>query len=59
MNALQSYILIKTKDIRQNETKLLINFLKPYKPVRVKTISRCVIESLKTAGLSVDYQGHS
>ena len=59
MNALQSYILIKTKDIRQNETKLLINFLKPYKPARVKTISRCVIESLKTAGLSVDYQGHS
>ena len=39
VNILQSYI-DKTKDIRRNETKLLISFWKPHKPVGVKTISR-------------------
>ena len=59
INVLQSYI-DKTKDIRRNETKLFISFLKPHKPVGVKTISRWIKESLKTAGVYVEhYQGHS
>ena len=59
VNVLQSYI-DKTKDIRRNETKLFISFLKPHKPVGVKTISRWIKESLKTAGVNVEhYQGHS
>ena len=59
VNVLQSYI-DKTKDIRRNETKLFISFLKPHKPVGVKTISRWIKESLKTAGVNVKHcQEHS
>ena len=59
MNVLQSYI-DKTKDFRRNETKLFIIFLKTHKPVGVKTLSRWIKESLKTADVNVDhYQRHS
>ena len=59
INVLQSYIN-KTKYIWQNETNLFISFLKPNKPVGVKTISWWIKESLKTAGVNVEhYQGHS
>ena len=59
MNVLQSYI-DKTKDIQKSETKLFFTFLKPHKPVGVKTISRWIKESLKTVGVNVEhYQGHS
>ena len=59
VNVLQSYI-DKTKDIQKSETKLFFTFLKPHKPVGVKTISRWIKESLKTAGVNVKrYQGHS
>ena len=60
VNALQSHIN-KSKDIRRNETfKLFISFLKPHKPVGVKTISRWIKEALKTPSVNVEYyQGHS
>ena len=59
VNVLQSYI-DKTKDFRRNETKLFIIFLKTHKPVGVKTLSRWIKESLKTADVNVDhYQRHS
>ena len=59
MNVLQSYI-DETKDIWRNKKKLFISFLKPHKHVGVKTISRWIKESLKTAGVNVEhYQGHS
>ena len=52
--------LDKTKDIRRSETKLFFSVLKPHKPVGVKTISRWIKESLKTAGVNVEhYQGNS
>ena len=52
--------LDKTKDIRRSETKLFFSVLKPHRPVGVKTISRWIKESLKTAGVNVEhYQGHS
>ena len=58
-NVLQSYI-DKTKDNWRSKTKLFISFLKPHKPVGVKTISRWIKESLKTTGVNVEhYQGHS
>ena len=54
-----SHILMKPK-IFEETKKLSISFLKPHKPVGVKTISRWIKESLKTAGVNVEhYQGHS
>ena len=54
VNVLQPYI-DRTKDIRRSKTKLFISFLKPHKPVGLKTISRWIKESLKTAGVNAEH----
>ena len=47
-----------TKEIRKNETKLLISLLKPHSAVTVKTILRWIKISLKEAGIDTNtFQG--
>ena len=47
-----------TNEIRKNETKLLISFLKPHSAVTVKTISREIKISLKEAGIdTIPFKG--
>ena len=59
VEVLRTY-LKATKEIRKNETKLLISFLKPHSAVTVKTISRWIKISLKEAGIDTNtFQGHS
>ena len=49
-----------TKEIRKNETKLLISFLKPHSAVTVKTILKWIKIYLKEAGIDINtFQGHS
>lgn len=43
------------KDIRQQNTKLLIRYIKPHKPVLKDTIARWVKDKLQRAGIQCRY----
>ena len=50
LSCLKAYIN-KTKDLRNNETKLFISYVRPHKPVSRDTISRWTKETLRLCGL--------
>jgi hypothetical protein len=50
----------KTKSLRENETKLFISYVKPYKSVSRDTISRWTKTVLHSSGVNTDvYKAHS
>ena len=50
----------KTKDIRGDESQLLISFVKPHKAVSTQTVSRWILEVLSQAGIDTKtFSGHS
>ena len=45
---------------RKNETQLLLSFVNPHKPVKVKTVSRWLVETMQLSGIDVNiFKGHS
>lgn len=52
-SALEDY-LEKTKELRENETRLFISFKKPYKEVTSQTLSRWIKKTLQDSGVDVN-----
>ena len=50
----------KSKDLRNNETKLFISYVRPHKPVSRDTISRWTKETLRLSGIDTKvFTAHS
>ena len=53
VNTLKTYIKI-TEKLRNGETKVFLSYLRPFRPVGIKTISRWIKTELKSAGINTN-----
>lgn len=59
IETLKEYLL-RTKDLRKNQSQLFISFQKPYNPVSIDTISRWIKTVMMESGIDTDlFKAHS
>ena len=59
VRTIKSY-LFRTKEIRKNNTQLLLSYIGPHEPISRATLARWTINVLKLAGIDVEkYKAHS